>query len=201
MKLHDLTGMQFHYLTVVKASHSKRGDMYWNCICKCGKETVTKGTHLKSGNTKSCGCYRDELYKINAAGSRRKNKLYRVWQQIRYRCYNPKVAPYKNYGGRGIRVSEEWRNNFDEFYEWAMRNGYKDGLEVDRIDNNGDYGPNNCRLADRKTQLNNTRRNVFIEFDGKKLTIAQWSQITGINRTTLSYRLRKGWDTKRMFGG
>ena len=134
-----------------------------------------------------------------------RTKLYQVWCMMKNRCQCPTSKYYKNYGGRGIKVCSEWQS-YEPFYEWAMSHGYKEGLSLDRIDNNNGYQPNNCRWADKVTQENNRRDNRFFEYKGERHTIAEWARIVGIDVRTLGYRFRKGWSvedaltTKPWFG-
>lgn len=123
----------------------------------------------------------------------RNTRLYDIWRSMKQRCYNPKTNRYKKYGGRGITVCDEWKDNFQSFYDWAMSNGYSDDLSIDRIDPNGNYESNNCRWATAKQQANNRTNNNIIEFNGEVHTLAQWSEITGIKMATIGARLQKGW--------
>ena len=118
-------------------------------------------------------------------------KLYKVWQGIKNRCYNHKCSAYKNYGGRGICMCEEWKNNPFLFYFWAVNNGYKEGLTIDRIDNNGDYCPENCRWVTYKEQANNTRKNHIICYNGIEKTMSEWSEYLGITYSQIKYRIKK----------
>lgn len=119
----------------------------------------------------------------------RNTRLYRIWLAMKNRCQNEKNLRYKDYGGRGIKVCNEWRNDFQTFYDWAMSNGYSDDLTIDRIDNNGNYEPSNCRWITTKEQNNNSRRCHVVEWDGEKHNITEWSKILGIPRHVLSNRL------------
>lgn len=121
-----------------------------------------------------------------------KHRLFHVFRHIKDRCYNPNNDSYHNYGARGIIVCDEWKNDFMAFYNWALENGYKKGLTIDRIENNGSYSPTNCRLATRKTQGNNRSTNRFLERDGERLTMKQWSEKTGIHYETIKKRVREG---------
>lgn len=119
--------------------------------------------------------------------------IYNRWKHIKQRCYNPKDAAYKNYGGRGIKICDEWldkEKGFINFYNWAINNGYKDNLTIDRIDNNGDYSPNNCRWVTMKIQANNTRHNKKITFKNETHTLTEWSEILNINLQTLAHRIK-----------
>lgn len=119
-------------------------------------------------------------------------QLYNVWRNIKYRCTSKTCKVYKHYGGRGITMCNEWKNDYNSFYEWAITNGYKRGLSIDRIDVNGNYEPSNCRWATQKQQSNNTRKNVYLNIDGEKLTITQLAEKKGIPLSTLYNRLSRG---------
>jgi hypothetical protein len=138
----------------------------------------------------SCGCLRK-------AGSHRTHnlsdtRLYRIWGNIKSRCYNTNIRQYKDYGARGITVCNEWLNSFEVFYEWAMANGYSEELTIDRIDVNGNYEPSNCRWITMKEQSKNRTDNHHLTHNGETKTIAEWSEITGIHRATIESRLKAG---------
>ena len=118
-------------------------------------------------------------------------RLHRIWSNLKQRCYNPKRPDFKYYGGRGITVCDEWKNEFQAFYDWAMSNGYQDNLTLDRIDSNGNYEPSNCRWATMKVQTNNKRCNIRVVVDGKEKSLKELSNETGIKYTTLYMRYRK----------
>lgn len=113
------------------------------------------------------------------------------------RCYSPKAINYKNYGARGIKICDEWKNDFTAFYNWAIANGYDDKLSIDRIDNDGNYEPNNCRWVTRKKQCNNRRSNRLIECNGKIQTLQEWADETNINSNTITLRLKRNWTIER----
>lgn len=187
----DITEKRYGRLTVKRLiGKTSYRDTLWECECDCGNKVVVKKGNLLSGNTKSCGCLREEnITKHGGCNSR----LYRVWQAMKHRCLNPKDAEYHNYGGRGITVCNEWLD-FQNFYDWAINNGFveespKHKNTIDRIDVNGNYEPGNCRFVDMKMQSNNTRRNRYITFNENTLTISQWAEKLGINRRTLEARI------------
>lgn len=127
-----------------------------------------------------------------------KSRLYRTWTHMIGRCYNATDAAYDNYGGRGIVMCNEWKNSFCSFYDWALENGYNDSLTIDRIDVDGNYCPENCRWVDQKTQQNNRRDNVFVEYNGKRITVAQLAEITGAKPASLRRRLKTGWSVEKI---
>lgn len=159
----DLAGTTFGRLTVVKKLDKKQySNQLWLCKCKCGSFTTVNQENLLSGHTRSCGCLsRDIASSRNATHRESHSRLYRVWRSMKARCQNPKTEQYHNYGGRGIKVCQEWQK-YEPFRDWAMSHGYNPNASfgqctIDRIDVDGNYEPSNCRWVDLKTQANNKR--------------------------------------------
>ena len=191
-KFEDLTGQRFGRLVAVARCGAKRGSALWLCKCDCGNDCKVTHRELKTGDTRSCGCIRKERNNGTKHG-KRYEKLYGVWIGIKQRCFNPKSASYKDYGGRGISICKEWEVNFMTFYEWAHSNGYKQGLTIERIDVNGNYCPENCTWISAEKQNINKRRTVYITFKGKTQTMRAWSEELGIPYGRIQSRKLNGW--------
>ena len=193
-KFDDLTGRRFGYWTVIaRAKNNTHGSAQWQCQCDCGKVRVIGAEYLKNGRSQSCGCHKNDY---NRRHGGKGTKLYEVWRFMRYRCESPNNQAYPMYGARGIQVCEDW-HDFAAFRVWAMDNGYREGLSIDRIDVNGNYEPSNCRWTDARTQMNNRRNTPHYEYGGKRMTISEWSKETGIPRNTLLNRIKRGWSFER----
>lgn len=197
--MYQLKGKQFGRLLVVdRAGSDKAKNATWRCRCDCGKEKVVSSRDLIAGDTRSCGCLQRELVKERMTTHKAsKTRLYRVWAGIKNRCYNKNSENYKYYGGKGIAVCEEWRNDFTAFSEWAIENGYNEyaatqECTIDRIDNSKDYCPSNCRWSNHTSQCNNQSSNKLFTYNGETLTMAEWARRTGIKYTTLRARIRRG---------
>lgn len=187
----NIEGMQFDRLKAISIHHINEGGCYWNCECKCGNTTIVRASSLLLGDTKSCGCLREETL-LHETHGMTNTRLYRIWNGMKDRCRNKNAPEYNNYGGRGIRVCQEWLDDFMNFYNWAMSNGYADDLTIDRKDNNGNYEPSNCRWATQKEQANNTRKNLYVLYYGEKMTIAELADITGRKYGFIRNHFHKG---------
>lgn len=190
----DLTGMRFGRLVVIEFSCSIGSHAKWKCVCDCGKETVVYGHFLRSGHTTSCGCFASEQTSARSSThGKTQTRIYNIWHGMKKRCYDKNQRVYPKYGGRGITVCPEWESSFDAFYQWAMRNGYSDDLTIDRIDNDGNYEPGNCRWVDMKVQCNNKSVNHTITAQGKTKTVSEWARSLGVRPTVIFARLDRGW--------
>ena len=186
-KFKDITGQKFGRLTALYKLHNNHKEKnYYLCVCDCGNLKEIRGTSLTSGDTKSCGCLRKE--KITKHGLYN-TRLHSIWNSMINRCYNKNRKSYLNYGERGITMCEEWRKDFMVFYDWAMNNGYKDNLTIDRIDIDGDYEPDNCRWVDYKTQARNKTNNRYYTIDGETHCLMEWCEMLNISYSKVIKRL------------
>ncbi|AWC29092.1 MULTISPECIES: hypothetical protein [Bacillus cereus group] len=171
---------------------SDRGAFLWKFKCDCGNEVVKEGRTVKRGDIKSCGCLVVEHAKyLNYSNGFGRTKLYGVYKGILDRCNNPENKSFKDYGGRGIKVIEEWEADYLVFMEWALANGYKDGLSIDRIDVNKGYSPENCRWATRDVQANNKRNTILINYKGKTQSLKRWCKELNLNYYTIHSRITR----------
>jgi hypothetical protein len=187
-KLMNFVGNKYGKLTVIEELaptllKDGRKLRYAKCSCECGKEKISTWSNLRSGKINHCGCESNKHGGCNT-------KLYGVWRRIKQCCFDKNYQAYKNYGQRGISVCDEWLL-FVNFREWAIKSGYEQGLSIDRIDNNGNYEPNNCRWATSKEQGSNKRNNVYVEHDGKLITATEFARLTNTAQSTVLYRIHK----------
>lgn len=185
----DLVGNKFGKLTVLRQYGSKNGKRFWMCLCDCGNTSIVSTNQLTSGHTKSCGCSVGRP--CGKSPGWKGTIVYSRWQAMKKRCYQVGTAGFENYGGRGIKVCDEWKDNPSAFCEWALANGFSEELTLDRIDVNGDYSPENCRWVTRTEQARNKRNNRLIEHNGEKITVAEYCEKTGVNSGTVSWRLNR----------
>lgn len=199
-KMKDISGKIFGRLKVVcHIGKNKSGAYLWKCICECGNEVIVTGNSLRSGETKSCGCYRKEVTShLSKKHGMSYTRIHQIWLNMRNKCTNKHHGDYLYYGNRGIKVCDEWQE-FKPFYDWSMNNNYTEKLTLDRIDVNGDYEPSNCRWVNRKVQANNTRRNIFLTYENKTHTISEWADILKVSPKLINDRLNKlGWTFKEV---
>jgi hypothetical protein len=188
-RVKDLTGLRFGRLTVIGLQPNETRRSYWVCSCDCGGTKVVRSDALQSGRTVSCGCKKREQDKKNLSSGYSARvfkergfvsghtRLYGIWQNMRKRCNNENDARYSSYGGRGIKVCDEWDNDYLAFHNWAIENGYGENLTIDRIDNDGNYCPENCRWTTNKEQCNNRRSNIRIKIGNSERTLTEWCDI------------------------
>lgn len=188
----DITGKKFNYLTPIKPVYKDSiGHTHWLCKCDCGNEIIVDKGHITSGHTKSCGCFN---IKSHSTHSSSKSRLYKIWISMRDRC----KRKVNNYGKKDIKVCTEWDKSFVAFQKWALNNGYADNLSIDRIDNNGNYCPENCRWATPKQQVQNRDVTIFVVIDGVKDTLANWCEKKQIAYPTVLYRAKvRGWSLEK----
>jgi hypothetical protein len=197
-KFIDITGQRFGRLTVLYREDFIKKDgkkeTAYICKCDCGKTKKILAYNLKNGHTVSCGCQSlENRIKARTSHHLTGTRIYRIWRGMKTRCENKNDYHYELYGKRGISLCNEWQT-FEPFYQWAINNGYKETLTLDRIDVNGNYEPSNCRWATQKEQSNNTRRNRRIVHNGISHTLSEWAEIANINPVTLANRIKTGWD-------
>ena len=188
----DLSGRDIGYIHVNKyCGKDIYHNMYYYCICNyCGFPTIMTADSLNSKTTKTCGCFKYHHNKVYT-------RLYKIYRGMIERCYYTSCNHYQEYGGRGIKICDEWlnkENGFKSFYNWSVENGYQDNLSIDRINNNGNYCPENCRWVNIKVQSNNRSTCTYIKYKNYIFNIGQWSEITGLPRSTILNRLDRGWN-------
>lgn len=194
----DLTGQRFGKLTVISCAGriingQQKCDTYWNCVCECGNTKMVRRDKLVNDITHSCGCIKTGRKDKHGSSHTR---LYKIYDHILQICFNPHHRHYKDYGGRGITVCPEWYDKgtgFITFKKWSLENGYNETLSIDRIDVNGNYEPNNCRWTDTKTQANNTRKTIFLEYKGEKVSLTLLAEKLNIPRYIFYERYKSGW--------
>ncbi len=205
-KLLDLTGTRYGKLVVLSRAENyvqPNGRTYpmWQCKCECGTQITALGTNLTRGRTRSCGCLRAEMVSDSfTKHGMSKTRLYRIWTKLKHRCYNPKNKSYKDYGGRGIAVCDEWLHDFKAFYDWAMANGYRDDLSIDRIDSDKGYSQDNCRWANSKGQVRNRRTTRYVTVNGVTKPLAEFCDRYGIDYHKAHRRIQSGWSIEEALG-
>lgn len=184
----DLTGRRFNRLVVLYRDENGKGSKSrWKCICDCGTETVVSGTNLKTGAVKSCGCLRHMKHDTHHLSNTR---LYRIWNAMKNRCYRKTHQAYSYYGARGITVCDEWKDNFEVFYSWAINSGYSDDLTIDRINNDEGYYPENCKWVTMEEQVNNRRSCIQVTYNGETKNLMQWCKLLGLPYKLINQRMK-----------
>ena len=203
-KIKDMAGSRYGKLTVKGLDGVRNGLAWWLCECECGNTAIVRGTSLRSGQTKSCGCIFKQMnatrwYRHGESHTR----LHNLWCGMLQRCYDTNGKEYHRYGGRGIGVCEEWLV-YENFRDWAKSTGYDESASfgectLDRVDNDGNYEPSNCRWISLSEQFINRGNQYTVTYRGETLTVSQWSKKVGIEYRTLLYRIKKGWDLDKAF--
>ena len=198
----DLTGNRYGLLTVLDYKETRNGHTYWKCRCDCGKIHIAESYNLRSGHTQSCGCRVATIVsETQTRHGGRFTRLYRIWRNMRYRCNNPRTTNFERYGGRGISVCKEWDNTedgFENFRDWALSHGYAENLTIDRINNDGNYEPENCKWSTELEQGGNKRNNINISLNGETHNAAEWSRRTGISAKCIRKRYKKGMNAEKI---
>lgn len=192
-----LIGRRIGRFTILSAFR-ENGRNYCLCLCDCGKKKTVRFDHLMSERVVSCGCYQKEITAERSTKHGMKNtRLYQCWRNMKTRCYNPNCSEFNLYGGRGITVCGEWQS-FEPFCEWAMANGYRDDLTIDRIDNDGNYEPSNCKWSTPKEQALNRSTNAIITYNGIAKHISEWDKDIGSAKSgRVRARLNAGWSIEK----
>lgn len=204
----DLTGKRFGKLVVIERAQDKvelsgKHRIQWLCKCDCGNSTIVTGENLRVGKTHSCGCLvKEKLRKVATTHGETNTRLYTIWTSMKGRCNNPNNPYYHRYGGRGIKMCDEWNNDFLSFKNWAYQNSYVEDAKrgectIDRIDNNRGYSPDNCRWVSQKMQMNNVSYNHRETYNGETHTVAEWADILQIPYDKLECRLSRGMPFER----
>lgn len=186
----NFSGKKFGKLTAIKEMPLTEGKK-WLFECDCGNKLIALKYNVTTGHTKSCGCLKTKhgLYYT---------RLHRIWAGIKERCFNKNDIHYKRYGGRGITMCNSWKENFICFYNWAIENGYKDTLTIDRINNDYNYCPENCRWASKEQQARNRKNNKFFNFNKETHCASEWEKILGFPRCTIYNRTKLGWNFEKI---
>lgn len=200
MRKIEVIGKRFGRLTVISYSHSKGYHHYYLCKCDCGNEKIILKGSLLQGYTQSCGCLQKERTSESHLLPDGYHHLQHIYRKMVKRCYDVNDPNYKRYGARGIKICEQWLNDNNSFREWAVSHGYREDLQIERVDNDGDYCPENCKWITKYEQSLNRRSSVRITYNGKTQTLKEWARELGINNTTLHNRINYyGWSIEKAF--
>lgn len=185
----DIIGKRFNMLTIIGQGGRERGERTYLCRCDCGKLRTLRASRIVRGEQQSCGCLRQ---KHGWCHANRRSREWLTWSSLKGRCENPKCAGYERYGARGIVICERWRNSFANFIsDMGM---CPEGFQIDRIDNDGNYEPSNCRWVNRRQNMNNRSCSRRIKIDGIERGLAEWCEIFHAPYSRTRQRISRGWD-------
>ena len=206
-QIKNIVGLKFNKLSVIEYSGIKNNYAIWKCLCDCGNEVLVTGSNLICGKVKSCCCLLSEITTLrNAKHNKSYTRIYGKYKKMKSRCFDVNCERYVNYGGRNITICDEWLgdNGFENFYNWAVNNGYSDGLSIERIDVNGNYCPENCKWIPMREQCDNKTTTKHIEFNGRSYTLKELSKLLNLSVDCLRKRFfRKNnlTDEQKFYGG
>jgi len=186
-RINDLTGQTIKNFKIIKFLRRENNQTIWLCKCICGNYKEVSTSTLRKKDCYGCGCMKGKIHKYKYVDK----KLYKKWNHMISRCTNESDISYKNYGARGIKVCTEWLNSFDNFYEWAINNQYKEGLEIDRINTNGNYEPSNCRFVTRLDNSRNRRVTLKFNYNGEEKTLKEIAELNNVNYKVLWQRINR----------
>lgn len=197
-RLDVLTGRRFGRLAVgARAANDRQGKPMWHCLCDCGSQTIVRSIALRNGSSQSCGCLARELTRTRSiTHGRTSTREWETWHRMKQRCYDPGIDGYMRYGGRGIQVCDRWRDSFEIFYS-DMGDRPGPGYSIERVNNDGDYCPENCKWATAGEQARNRSTTVMITAEGRTMTAAEWARELNMSQTTISERISRGWTPAR----
>lgn len=199
MRGNDLRGKNFGKLIVVELSGKQGKSLKWLCKCDCGNTKEIVGYQLTRGTTISCGCYKkDRMANLNKKHDMTNTKLFSLWFGMKRRCYDKTLNGFSSYGGRGIKVCDEWKNSFESFAEWAKNTGYEEGLTIERKNVDGDYEPLNCSWITMKEQQWNKQKTIYLLYKGERKPLCEWCEILGVNKNTARSRYYRGWSADKI---
>jgi len=189
-------GEIYGQLLVVRFSHLKGKAPVYECLCDCGNTCNKRIWEMRNGKVSSCGCAKRKL-KTHGQTRGEYSRIYRIWRGMKSRCYNENNKNYFRYGGRGVIVFDSWVNNYSEFQRWSLENGYKDNLTIDRVDNNGNYEPSNCRWTTMVVQARNRRNSMVVIYNGESVNLMEISEKVGIRVSVIRSRLNYEWSIEK----
>lgn len=192
----DHTGQKFGKLTILSFNHKTGTNYYWNCICDCGNISIVQYANLYTKQTVSCGCHKDTMRITHGL---RKHRLYNIYRGMLARCYDTNSIQYKDYGGKGINICDQWKNDINSFFTWAFNNGYADDLQLDREYNDRDYYPDNCRFVTRSKNCRNKSNNIKVTYQGISKLLIDWCEELQLDYNLVRSRLRSGHSIEELF--